>query len=106
MQELNETQQQNCVGLTVQREARCTNDLLYETAMQKFKRLYMCEFKPDQREIDLDERLNDYYTNTADCDNRAAGIHWRKFALWCSRMRYTHLDISAAKKRVLSRYDI
>jgi len=28
MQELNETQEQNCVGLTVQREARCTNDLL------------------------------------------------------------------------------
>lgn len=29
MQEQNETQEQNCVGLTVQREARCTNDLLY-----------------------------------------------------------------------------
>lgn len=28
MQELNETPEQNCVGLTVQREARCTNDLL------------------------------------------------------------------------------
>ena len=28
MQEVNETQEQNYVGLTVQREARCTNDLL------------------------------------------------------------------------------
>lgn len=28
MQEINETQEQNCVGLTVQREARCTDDLL------------------------------------------------------------------------------
>ena len=28
MQEINETPEQNCVGLTVQREARCTNDLL------------------------------------------------------------------------------
>jgi len=28
MQKENETQEQNCVGLTVQREARCTNDLL------------------------------------------------------------------------------
>lgn len=28
MQEVNETPEQNCVGLTVQREARCTNDLL------------------------------------------------------------------------------
>ena len=28
MQDLNDTQEQNCVGLTVQREARCTNDLL------------------------------------------------------------------------------
>ena len=28
MQEVNEIQEQNCVGLTVQREARCTNDLL------------------------------------------------------------------------------
>lgn len=28
MREVNETQEQNRVGLTVQREARCTNDLL------------------------------------------------------------------------------
>ena len=28
MQEVNEIQEQNCVGLAVQREARCTNDLL------------------------------------------------------------------------------
>ena len=28
MQEVNETPEQNCVGLAVQREARCTNDLL------------------------------------------------------------------------------
>lgn len=29
MQEPNEPPEKNCVGLTVQREARCTNDLLY-----------------------------------------------------------------------------
>lgn len=29
----NEGQEQNCVGLTVQREARCTNDLLSDEAI-------------------------------------------------------------------------
>lgn len=37
MQEIDKTQEQNCVGLTVQREARCTNELLSNDGFCEFQ---------------------------------------------------------------------
>ncbi|WP_345873145.1 hypothetical protein [Shewanella algae] len=56
------------------------------------------DFKPDQRWIDLVERLELYYRQTPDeMDNRTAMGYWKEFKRWCAERGYTQDEINRAK---------
>jgi hypothetical protein len=68
---------------------------------QEFESLYLGNFKPDQRYIDLYERLSLYYKQTPDqMDNRTAMGYWREFKRWCAERGYTQEEINRAKRNV------
>jgi hypothetical protein len=77
-----------------------------QTTEQEFKRLYMGEFTPDQREIDLDAELEKYYTDTETCDNKTAARHWKIFTDWRNDRGYTQQEVNRAKKRVTNHLGI
>ena len=59
------------------------------------------EFKPDERQISLHERLEQYYRDTPDeVDNRTAMKHWLEFKQWCNDCGYTQDEINRAKRNV------
>lgn len=66
---------------------------------EEFNKMYMCEFIPDQRQINLDEALMDYNNKTLECDNKIARKHWDIFLLWCGARGYTYEEINQAKLR-------
>lgn len=77
-----------------------------QTTEQEFKQLYMCDFKPDEREIALDAELEKYYKAAKTCDNKTAGWNWRKFNTWRTTMGYTQKELNRAKLRVTMRLGI
>ena len=64
----------------------------------EFKRLHMCEFKPDVRINALNDRLTKYYRDTEHLDNKAAMTHWKEFKSWATRYGYTQDEINIAKR--------
>lgn len=77
-----------------------------QTTEQEFKRLYMCDFKPDDREIALDAELEKYYNDTETCDNKTAQRHWKIFNDWRNYCGYTQDEVNRAKRRVTMRLGI
>lgn len=65
----------------------------------EFISLYCCEFKPDQRLVELDKKLGEYYAATENCSNQVARDYWLSLKLWCMRNGYSHDEINAAKRR-------
>lgn len=66
---------------------------------EHFRKLYMSDFKQDQRQIDLDAKITQYYRDTDDCTSRVAAHYWKDFRLWCSYNGYTSDEINKAKMR-------
>ena len=65
----------------------------------KFKREMLGDFTPDQRDIDLHERLDKYYEDTPDSmNNKDARFHFEVFRTWCSDNGYTHEEVTRAKR--------
>lgn len=66
-----------------------------------FEKMYLCDFKSDQREIDLDYRLCEYYRKTwpDSMSNKEAMTHWKEFIWWCDMNGYSGKERNAAKKR-------
>jgi len=62
-------------------------------------RLYMCNFEPDSRLLDLDKKLSEYYTATDRLDNKAAYHYWLSFKLWAMNSGYSLAEINSAKSR-------
>lgn len=59
------------------------------------------DFTPDQRVIDLHERLDLYYKQTPDeMDNRTAMPYWKAFKKWCADRGYTQEEVNRAKRNV------
>lgn len=77
-----------------------------QTTEQEFKRLYMCDFKPDERQIALDAELEKYYNATETCDNKTAARHWKIFTDWRNDGGYTQDEVNRAKRRVTNRLGI
>lgn len=70
---------------------------------QVFNGLYQCNFRPDQRTIELDKRLAKYYAHTPDSmGNRESYRLWRGFREWAKFCGYTSEEINKAKSRVQS----
>jgi hypothetical protein len=68
---------------------------------QEFKSIYLGNFKPDQRYIDLYERLSLYYKYTPDeVDNRTSSGYWRDFRKWCDKRGYTQEEINRCKRDI------
>tara|TARA_R110002020_G_scaffold261528_1_gene475874 strand:- start:239 stop:460 length:222 start_codon:yes stop_codon:yes gene_type:complete len=67
----------------------------------EFEKLHMCEFKPDEEQAALDERLMQYYRETDECDNRYALDRWKEFKAWA--IGYSQQEINMAKKRCSGR---
>ncbi len=73
---------------------------------QVFMGLYQCNFRPDQRTLELEKRLAKYYADTPDSmDNREAYRHWRGFREWAKISGYTLEEINRAKSRMESLAD-
>ena len=66
-----------------------------------FEKQFMQVFEPDKRQIDIDERLTDYYRKTwpDHVSNKEAMTHWREFKEWATYSGYTNKEINAAKQR-------
>ena len=77
-----------------------------QTTEQEFKRLYMCDFKPDDLEIALDAELEKYYNHTETCDNKTAARNWKIFNDWRNDGGYTQDEVNRAKRRVTMRLGI
>jgi hypothetical protein len=77
-----------------------------QTTEQKFKRLYVSDFKPDERQIALDAELEKYYSATETCDNKTAARHWKIFTDWRIDGGYTQEEVNCAKRRVTMRLGI
>ena len=59
------------------------------------------EFKPDERQIELHKRLEQYYRDTPDeMDNRTAMKYYREFKQWCDDCGYTQDEVNRAKRNV------
>ena len=70
-----------------------------QTTEQEFKRLYMCDFKSDERLQALEDRLALYYEQTPDSmDNRTAMKYWKQFRWWCRCFGYSADEINKAKR--------
>ena len=68
---------------------------------EEFKRLYLGEFTPSQRDIELYDRLLGYYKNTPDSmSNRSAMVEWRLFKKWCDDHNYSQQEINAMKRQI------
>jgi len=67
---------------------------------EEFKRLYECDFKVDERIIELEKKWTDYYKESADCSNQFASHLRRELKRWCN-FNYTKEEIKAAKKTAL-----
>lgn len=66
-----------------------------------FRSLLYGDFKPDERQIALYERLEQYYRDTPnDMCNRTARKYLRELKLWCDVRGYTREEISQAKRNI------
>jgi len=66
---------------------------------REYMNMYLCDFKPDMRAIELHERLQKYYDETPDSmSNKDALQKWKEFKEWCNYFGYTQEDINNAKK--------
>lgn len=72
------------------------NDLLCDE--ESFIRMYLGEFKVDEGQLLLDERLLQYYKETENCDNEYAMERRKEFKRWA--YSYSSKEIQAAKQRV------
>ena len=66
-----------------------------------FAKMYLGEFKVDESQLALDERLFQYYKETENCDNKYAMERWREFKRWA--YSYSSKEIQQAKQRVNQR---
>lgn len=63
-----------------------------------FTKMYLGEFKVDESQLALDERLLQYYKETESCDNKYAMQRWKEFKQWA--IGYSAKEINQAKMRV------
>lgn len=64
----------------------------------RFKELYQGEWRPSDREIELEKRLNQYYVDSDLLCNREAHKLWTKFINWARGSGYIQPEIQQAKK--------
>lgn len=80
------------------------NNGFFEFSPEQFKREFLCVFTPNQRDVDLDKRLEQYYRETPDSmSNKDARVCWKQFKQWAAEHGYTQENINRAKRRVSSR---
>ena len=71
------------------------------TTEEEYRRLWLGEWVPDQRYIDLYKHLQQYYKDTPDSmDSRQARPHWILFNKWCRDRGYTPEEINKAKRDI------
>lgn len=67
----------------------------------EFKRLYQGDFRPNNRETALHQRLEKYYRDIPDSmPNKVAKGYWFEFKQWCRDRGYTQEEINQAKRAV------
>ena len=71
---------------------------LINESKEDFSKLYLCNFEPNEKDIELDKMLLQYYNDTEFCDNKQAREKWREFKRWA--IGYSSKEINAAKCRV------
>ena len=68
---------------------------------EDFNNNFMCEFKVDEDQLALENRLIQYYKETEHCDNKHAKHRWKEFKRWA--IGYSEKEINQAKKAVNNR---
>ena len=66
-----------------------------------FTKMYLGDFKVDERQMALDDRLLQYYKETENCDDFTALKKWQEFRQWS--IGYSAKEINQAKQRVSQR---
>jgi hypothetical protein len=68
---------------------------------EQFKSQFVCDFKPDERLIALDDKLTEYYKESDELGNHAARYLYSGFTSWRKNNGYTADEVNKAKQRVL-----
>ncbi len=71
---------------------------IVESVNDNFRKQFLGEFKPDPRDSILYERLQQYYNDTEDCDNKSAMVFWLAFKRWAVSNEYTQDEINKAMR--------
>jgi hypothetical protein len=67
----------------------------------EFNQQYLGSFTTDQRQIDLYERLKQYYNDTPDSMSNATAMpYFKDFKQWCRERGYTQDEINSAKRNL------
>ena len=74
--------------------------LIYSELIAPDYKELLGEFKPDERAIELHDRLQQYYNETPDSmSNKGASPKWQAFLMWCDMRGYTREEINNAKRQ-------
>jgi len=64
-----------------------------------YEKKYLNVWKVDEREIELHERLKQYYSDDG-MDNKTALIEWRSFKDWTLLHGYSSEEVNRAKRNM------
>ena len=67
---------------------------------QEFRKKYLGDYRKDERTIQLENRLLQYYKETENCSANFATTKWKEFKEWCA-WNYSQEEINRAKRSVM-----
>lgn len=68
---------------------------------QEFNNLNFGNFRIDERLVNLDKKLIEYYAMTENLDDRNSYKLWISVKLWCYANGYTQDEINSSKRRTM-----
>jgi len=71
--------------------------------VEEFRRLFQQEFKVDERAVELEKRVEQYFRDTENCSERKAMGHRKELTNWCRYSGYTGDEVRRTKQVVLNR---
>ncbi len=75
------------------------------TKGNEFKSMVLGEFKPDERNTALIDKLSHYYKVSEHMSHLRASEEWKKFKAWAYRNGYTMGDVNRVRQTVEFKFD-
>ncbi len=65
--------------------------------------LFMCECKPNERIVQIDDKVEQYLRYIEKCSTRQAIMSRKELTNWCRHGGYTRDELRQSKQRVINR---